>query len=48
MYNDYKKAHDRVGKKNPRINVTLLILMACLLLGAMHADYQALTLGLIN
>jgi len=48
MYKDYKKAYDRVGKKNPRISVTLLILMACLLLGAMRADYQALTLGIIN
>lgn len=50
MYNDTKKASDRIGRKpaNRLVNTILYILLFIALLGAMHADYNALQLGLIN
>lgn len=54
MYNDYKSASDRLGRKQPQPRklsklqlYTLAVVAFLFLLGAMHADYQALQMGLI-
>ena len=53
MYGDIKTAQDRTGRKIEKkwsvsIKILLTIIMLMFLLGAMHADYQALQMGLIS